>query len=95
MSTVKDPSVKYNKDWGYNKPKVDPVAGKYAYLSPYIRELAVRCMTINEQLMALLNTMPLSDNAEMVSLQEKHPEILQRVIYDQDIYDNVINKLNT
>jgi hypothetical protein len=98
MSSIKytkDPSCKLNKNWGHNRPAVSPKAGEYAYLSPLIREICVRCKDLNAQLMDIVNK-PLSPIAldKLSDLNKTSPEILQRVIYDRDIYENLIKQIN-
>ena len=95
VNYIKDPSVKVNRNWGHNKPIISSTPGEFAYLSPLIREVCVRCKDLNVYLMNVLNEMSKNDlaNTTLAELNAHYPEILQRVIYDQDIYDNVIDNL--
>ena len=102
VNSIKDPSVKVNRNWGHNRPIVSSTPGEYAYLSPLIREVCVRCKDLNVYLMNLLNNMSnikndgttQLDNTALVTLNKYHPDILRRVIYDQEIYNNVIEALS-
>ena len=92
---MKDPSVKVNTNWGHNKPTISQKPGEYGYMSPLIRELCVRCKDLNVQLMNLLNDMSDDDlkKTTLAELNVHYPEILQRVIYNREIYNNIINNL--
>ena len=98
MSTIKymkDPSVKVNKNWGHNKPTISQKPGEYAYMSPLIRDLCVRCKDLNVQLMNLLQSINSDSNEaqNLAILNNRYPDILQKVVYDQDIYATLIAKL--
>ena len=92
---MKDPSVKVNKNWGHNKPIISQKPGEYAYMSPLIRDLCVRCKDLNVQLMNLLQSINGDSNEakNLAILNNRYPDILQRVVYDQDIYADLINML--
>ena len=92
---MKDPSVKVNKNWGHNKPTISQKPGEYAYMSPLIRELCVRCKDLNVQLMNVLRTINGDSNEakNLAILNKRYPDILQKVVYDQDIYADLINTL--
>ena len=97
MSTIKymkDPSVKVNKNWGHNKPTISQKPGEYAYMSPLIRELCVQCKDLNVQLMGVLKDITDNQTLENLAiLNKRYPDILQKVVYDQDIYTDLINML--
>ena len=86
-----------NKNWARNRPIVSSAPGEFAYLSPLIREVCVQCKDVNEYLMELLNSM--SDDAikdtTLADLNKYHPELLRRVIYDQEIYNKIIAALSS
>ena len=100
MSTVKymkDPSVKINKNWGHNRPVISSTPGEFAYLSRFIREICVQCKDLNIYLMNVLNGMDNDDLAKttLAELNAYHPDILQRAIYDQTIYNKIITALSS
>ena len=95
INSIKDPSVKVNYNWGHNRPIISSTPGEFAYLSPLIREVCVQCKDLNVYIMELLNNMK-NDSLQYTRLSELnayHPEILQRVIYNQDIYNSLIERL--
>ncbi len=93
---MKDPSVKVNSNRGHNRPIVSSTPGEYAYLSPFIREVCVQCKDLNVYVMNVLNSIVEKEALEDTTLAELnayYPEVLQRVIYDQSTYNNVITNL--
>lgn len=84
-----------NKNWAHNRPIVSSVPGKFAYLSPIIREVCIQCKEVNVYIMRLLESM--EDTAikdtTLAELNAYHPDILRRVVYDQEIYNKIITAL--
>ena len=95
VNSINDPSVKVNRNWGHNRPIISSTPGEFAYLSPLIREVCVRCKDLNVYIMDVLNNMNKDalENTTLVTLNTRHPELLRRVIYDQEIYNNLIEQL--
>jgi hypothetical protein len=91
---MKDPSVKVNKNWGHNKPMISQKSGEYAYLSPLIREVCMQCKDLNVQLMNMLKDVADTQTLKnLAKLNNYRPDILQKVIYEKDIYTILINRL--
>ena len=95
INSVKGSAVKVKRNWGYNRPTVSSTPGEFAYLSPFIREVCVQCKDLNVLIMELLNNIKDTDlqSTQLSELNAYHPELLQRVIYNQDIYNNLIERL--
>ena len=95
INSIKDPAVKVNRNWGHNRPIISSIPGEFARLSTSIREVCVHCKDLNVCIMELLNAMNNDElaNTTLAELNAYHPEILQRVIYTQNIYNNLIERL--
>lgn len=95
VNSIKNTSVKLNYNWGHNRPLVSSTIGEYAHLSPFIREVCVQCKDLNVYIMNLIDNMDKNALAKttLAELNENYPKILQRVIYDQEIYNNFIKRL--
>ena len=95
VNSVKESSVKVNRNWGHNSPIISSTTGEFAYLSPFIREVCVQCKDLNVYIMELLNGIDnaMLEHTTLAELNNRYPEILRRVIYNQDIYNNLIERL--
>lgn len=84
-----------NKNWARNRPIVSSAPGEFAYLSPFIREVCVQCKDANVYLMNLLNSIDEAaiKDTTLAELNAYHPDILRRVVYDQEIYNKIITAL--
>ena len=96
VNSIQHTAVKVNRNWGHNRPVVSSKPGEFAYLSPFIREICVQCKDLNLYVMNLINKMNKEslENTTLADLNKYHPNVLRRVIYDQDIYNKLIERLN-
>ena len=95
VNSIKNTAVKANRNWGRNRPIVSSKPGEYAYLSPLIREICVQCKDLNVYIMNIINGMDKEalENTTLADLNNYHPNVLRRVLYDQTIYNKLIEQL--
>jgi hypothetical protein len=88
-------SVRINKNYEKYNLWQDKSNNSIAYIAPLVREAFIRCEELNKAIIGFIGNLTTIETTDLKRLYEQQPELLGTVIYDKEVYSNLLAMISS